>query len=119
MKIRNCLSLCIAARVLSGGLLVTPGIAVAQLSTQFPAEAASQASALLDSDAAKFLSGSGKTALKVISGATTPASSGPSGFSASLALDATPFVSSDAQVLVNNPAQDGVVGFVNDITSQS
>jgi len=119
MTAPNSLRVSIAARLLIAALLVAPGATLAQLSSAFPPDAASQASALLNSDAARFLSGSGKTALKVISGATAPASAGPSGFSASAVMDANPFVSSDAQVLVNNPAQDGIVGFVNDVTSQS
>src|SRR3982751_5277450 len=118
MNTPKCVCVSLTAVFVSAAFVLMPGMASAQ-SNKFPGDAANRASALLHSDAAKYLSSSGKTALKIISGDTGETSGGAVGFAGIAATEVKRFESTDAQVLVNNPAQDGFVATVNDITSQS
>ena len=93
-----------------------PWTAHAQGNGRFPQDAQDLANALLRAEAARYLSGSGQNALKILgSGEATAVA----GIAATPSIEASPFESSDAQVLVNNPAQDGPIATANDITSQS
>src|SRR5260370_42296004 len=88
----------------------------AQGNGRFPQDVQDVANALLRSEAAKYLSGSGENALKILGGGEATA---VAGIAATPSIEVSPFESSDAQVIVNDPAQDGPSAIANDITSQS
>src|SRR5260370_7535406 len=88
----------------------------AQGNGRFPQDVQDVANALLRSEAAKYLSGSGENTLKILGGGEATA---VAGIAATPSIEVSPFESSDAQVLVNNPSQHGPVPTANDITRQT
>ena len=121
--VKKRLLVCLATAALAAIALsvhIAPWTAHAQVSGRFPQAVQDFANTLLRSESAKYLSGSGQNALKLLGGGEAEASASASAtIAAAPSIEVTPFESSDAQVLVNDPAQDGPIGMANDITSQS
>src|SRR4051794_38288144 len=87
-------------------------------SSQFSPEAQKRARDLLSSPQAKYLSGTGRTALQTIAGElSVPNSGGMGNVSSVTTPSASPVFSFFGEVMVNNPDQD--LGTASDISTQS
>ena len=109
--------LVVVSLLISLGLLLslTPGIAQTGSESRFPAELHQTANDILQSNAAKYLSGTGRNALEHITGRLPLP--GAQAMEAGPPANVVPLVVPGFEVMVNNPAQDIFERF--DISTQS
>ena len=107
----------VVSLLISFGLLLSlkPGIAQTGSESRFPAELQQTANDILQSNAAKYLSGTGRNALEHITGRLPQP--GAQAREAGPPANVVPLVVPGFEVMVNNPAQDIFERF--DISTQS